>query len=82
MLILFKSIENAKRAFDLGFPLTDLQIGGLGSGTNKVMISNELSLSREEADMLSEMDSKGVTVNLQVTPKDPKIPLKTALKEF
>lgn len=81
MLVLFKSVENAKKAFDLGFPLKDLQVGGLGSGTDKAMISNELSLSKIEASMLQEIQSKGVTVTLQVTPKDSLIALKDALKE-
>lgn len=80
MLILFKSVANAKTAFDLGFPLEKLQVAGLGNGTNKIMISNELSLSREEADMLLDMQSKGVEITLQVTPKDPRIPLDEAVK--
>lgn len=81
MLVLFKSVDNVKIAFDLGFPLTSLQIGGLGNGTNKVMISNELSLSKEEANQLEELQTKGVKITLQVTPKDPMIPLQDALKE-
>lgn len=80
VLVLFKSVANAKKAFDLGFPLEKLQVAGLGSGTNRAMISNELSLSREDADMLLEMQNKGVEVTLQVTPKDPKIPLDEAVK--
>lgn len=80
LLVLFKSVENMKKAFDLGFPLKNLQIGGLGSGTNKVMISNELSLSSIEADQLMEMQEKGVNITLQVTPKDPAIPFVDALK--
>lgn len=81
LLILFKSVENAKKAFDLGFPMKHLQIGGLGNGTNKVMISNELSLSAKEADQLEEMQKHGVEVTLQVTPKDPLFTLEDALKE-
>lgn len=80
MLILFKSVANAKKAVDLGFPLEKLQVAGLGSGTNKTMISNELSLSKEEADMLLDIQNKGVEVTLQVTPKDPKITLGEAIK--
>lgn len=81
LLVLFKSIENAKKALDAGFPFDALQIGGLGSGTNKAMISNELSLSRKEADLLKDMSDKGVEVTLQVTPKDPCITLENAIKE-
>ena len=81
LLILFKSVENAKKAFDLGFPMKALQVGGLGNGTNKVMISNELSLSEQEAEMLEAMQNEGVAVTLQVTPKDPVFTLHDALKE-
>lgn len=81
LLVLFKSIENAKRAYDSGFPLEELQIGGLGNGSNKVMISNEIFLSEEEADMLEEMNNNGLKINLQVTPKDPLVDLDDALKK-
>lgn len=80
LLILFKSVTNTKKAFDMGMPIKNLQIGGLGNGTNKVMISNELSLSNEEADMLCDMKEKGVNISLQVTPKDPLIVFEDALK--
>lgn len=81
LLVLFKSIENAKKAYDSGFPLNELQIGGLGNGSNKVMISNEIFLSKEEADVLEEMNNKGLKINLQVTPKDPLVDLDDALKK-
>lgn len=81
LLVLFRSIENAKKAYDSGFPLNELQIGGLGNGSNKVMISNEIFLSEEEADMLEEMNNKGLKINLQVTPKDPLVDLDDALKK-
>lgn len=82
ILVLFKSVENAKKAFDLGFPMDKVQVAGLGNGTNKVMISNELSLSESEADNLLEMQEKGVEISLQVTPKDPKIMLNDAIKQM
>lgn len=81
LLVLFRSIENAKKAYDSGFPLNELQIGGLGNGSNKVMISNEIFLSEEEADMLEEMNKNGLKINLQVTPKDPLVGLDEALKK-
>ena len=82
ILVLFKSVENAKRAYDLGFPMESLQIGGLGNGEGRIMISLEIGMTREEVSMLQEMESKGVKVSLQVTPKDPKIALSEAVKEI
>lgn len=81
LLVLFKSVENAKKAIDAGFKLDALQIGGLGSGADKVMISNEIGLSATEADMLEELSKKGINVSLQVTPKDPLVTLEEALRE-
>lgn len=88
LLVLFKSIENAKKAYDNGFPLKELQIGGLGSGSDKaesdsdkIMISNEIFLSKEEANMLEEMNDNGLKITLQVTPKDPLVELDEALKK-
>lgn len=81
LLVLFKSVENAKKAYDNGFPLKELQIGGLGNGADKVMISNEIFLNKEEAYMLEEMSHNGLKITLQVTPKDPLVELDEALKK-
>ena len=75
-----QSIETVKKAFDLGFPLKKLQVGGLGNGTNKVMISKELSLNEEELNALLEMQDKGVDITLQMTPRDAAITLNEAAK--
>lgn len=80
MLVLFKSVESAHRAITLGFDTKKLQIGGTGSGTDKVMISNELSINQTEGRLLKELMDHGVEVSFQVTPKDPKISLTDALK--
>lgn len=80
LLILFKSVDSMKKAFDLGFPLEKLQVGGLGNGTNKVMISKELSLNEEEVRMLLEMQEKGVEITLQMTPRDAALTLDDAVK--
>ncbi len=75
MLILFKSVESAHRAIMLGLPIDKLQIGGLGSGTDKKMISNELSIDEKEAKLLLEIADKKISVTFQVTPKDSLINL-------
>lgn len=73
LLILFKSVQNAYKAIELGLPLSDLQIGGLGSSVGKKMISNELSLNEDEFECLEKIENMGVNVNFQVTPNDQKL---------
>ena len=80
MLILFNTVESVKSAYDLGFPLEKLQLGGLGNGTDKVMISKELSLNEEEVEKLLDMQDKGVEITLQMTPRDSVIKLDDAVK--
>lgn len=82
LLILFKSVDTAHKAVMLGFPIQELQVGGLGSGTNKTMISNELSLDQTEVAKLTEVSAKGISISLQVTPKDPLIPFADAVSIF
>lgn len=80
-LVLFKSVPKAKEAFDLGFPIKELQIGGLGNGSDKVMISNQLSLNEEEVHMLQEMEDKGTKIYLQSVSKEAAIPFKKAAQK-
>lgn len=82
LLILFKSIDSLNKAFEKGFRPEKVQIGGLGSGTNKKMISNELSLDEKEAKILKKLEENGTEITFQVTPKDQKIILKQVLKYF
>lgn len=78
ILVLFKSVKNTKEAYDLGFPIDVLQVGGLGSGTGRTMISNQLSLNEKDVHELIEMKEKGVNVYLQSVPKESKITLDKA----
>lgn len=75
LLILFKSVASVHKAIELGLPLTELQIGGLGSSEGKKMISNELSVNEQELRYLEDIENKGTRVVFQVTPKDPKLSL-------
>lgn len=75
LIILFKSVANAHKAIDLGLKLESLQIGGLGNSADKKMISNELSISKKEIELLDDIESKGIDISFQVTPKDEKLSL-------
>jgi len=78
LIVLFKSVSDAKKAFDKGFPMKELQIGGLGSGNDRVQISNQIYLNKSDTDKLMELDGKGVKVYLQAVPKEAAIPISKA----
>lgn len=58
--------------------MKELQIGGLGSGNDRVQISNQIYLNKSDTDKLMELDGKGVKVYLQAVPKEAAIPFSKA----
>lgn len=81
LIVLFKSVTDAKEAFDRGFPMKELQIGGLGSGDGRVQITNQIYLNKPDTEKLQEINGKGVKVFLQAVPMESAIGIeKAALK--
>ena len=78
LVVLFKTISDAKMAFEKGFPMKELQVGGLGSGKDRVQITNQIYLNRSDTDKLLELNGKGVKVYLQTVPKEAAIPIEKA----
>ncbi|MGX8833114.1 PTS system mannose/fructose/N-acetylgalactosamine-transporter subunit IIB [Amedibacillus sp. YH-ame6] len=82
LVVLFKSVKDAKEAFERGFPMKELQIGGLGSGENRVQITNQIYLNRADTDMLLDISGKGVKVYLQAVPKEAAIGIDKAASKL
>lgn len=78
LIVLFKSVSDAKEAYDRGFPMKELQIGGLGSGDGRVQITNQIYLNKTDTEKLLEMNGKGVKVYLQAVPKESAIGIEKA----
>lgn len=78
LIVLFKSVTDAKEAYDHGFPIKELQIGGLGSGSDRVQITNQIYLNKADTEKLVEMNGKGVKVYLQAVPKESPVSIEKA----
>lgn len=72
-LILFKDVSTTKQTWEKGFPVEQLQIGGLGAGPGRKAVYQNMTLNQEDADMLNEMSAKGVNIFFQATPEDTKM---------
>ena len=81
LIVLFKSVTDAKEAYDKGFPISELQVGGLGSGPDRVQITNQIYLNKEDTDKLLDMNGKGVKVNLQAVPKESELSIDKAAEK-
>lgn len=78
LIVLFKSVEDAGKAKQAGFPMEELQIGGLGSGSNKIQITNQIYLDKQEMQTLIDLEKEGVSVFLQTVPKEARVSLAKA----
>lgn len=70
VLLLFKSIDTAKRSIDAGLPLEKLQIGGLEHTAGRKMVHNQISLDEDDYLKLKGIKEKGTEVYFQTVPEE------------
>lgn len=57
-IILFNSIPSLIKAFQLGLPFTNVQIGGIGGGNNRTVVYKNITLTAEEYEELKHCKTK------------------------
>ena len=70
LLVLFKNVEQTYKAWKGGFPLTEVQIGGLGSAPGRKVVFGPITLDDKDAGQLKEMSDAGVHVYLHQVPEE------------
>ena len=75
-IILVKTPESAKKCFDAGLPLKELNGGGMGAKAGRKQIYRNVSASDSEVQTMMEMKATGIDVYLQATPNDKKVEVK------
>ncbi|MFA5321808.1 MAG: PTS sugar transporter subunit IIB [Smithella sp.] len=82
-IVLFSSIDDACKAFQLGFRFDRLNIGNVYNNEYKVCCSSSVFLCDEEITTLENLlKETGVFVELQRVPKGRAINIKEALKDL
>lgn len=82
MFVLFKNVETAYRVYQNEFPLTKIQIGGLGSGPGKKKVYGPIYFDEKDITMLTEMNKNNIEVTLQQVPEEASLTLERALKNL
>lgn len=70
VLVIFKTIASALKAWKEGFPITNLQIGGAGGGPGQKQVYHNINLSPQEFDDLNVLHENGVKIILQAIPEE------------
>ncbi len=61
-IVIFRTPDDAYRAFKLGFPIPELNVGQVPHGPGRVLACDSVCLSREELDWFIEMSNAGTRV--------------------
>ncbi len=67
VMVIFKSIPTAYETYGKGFHFESLMVGCTAVGADRVKIEGAISLNKEEAAMLDELEASGVDVIFQQT---------------
>lgn len=75
VMVIFRDVVNAKRAFDATVSLAELNVGAVQSAKDRHSVTQGVALSKDEFDLLMEMKNKGVDVYIQPIPENDKLTL-------
>jgi PTS system mannose-specific IIB component len=81
-ILLFKTIAAVKEVIEKGLPVTKLNIGGIAKTKESKFVIPSVALKESDAEMLKELDSKGIEVFFQTVPDTKSVSLKDALKSL
>ncbi|HLQ39494.1 MAG TPA: PTS sugar transporter subunit IIB [Tetragenococcus sp.] len=74
-IVLFKSIPALLKGMDQDLPVTDIQIGGIGGGTGRVVVFKNITLTKDEYEQLLDLEKAGKHIYLQTVPEDKQVSL-------
>lgn len=82
VMILFKNVQELSAAVNTGLKLDEVQIGGLGGGPGRKAVNNAITLDKTDADLLLDMEKKGINIYFQTTPDYPSETLQRAVAKL
>lgn len=82
VLILFENVNTAKKVLEEGVKFTELNIGGVSFKNGRTTITNAVSLSKEEANILKDIVDMGVTLDSRVVTTDTRVDLLNVISKI
>lgn len=82
VMLLFKGVDELSKAVTAGLKLEKVQIGGLGGGPGRKAVNNAITLDRNDADTLLDLEKKGIEIYFQTTPDYPSETLQKAVSKL
>lgn len=80
-IVLFESLQDARRAMDAGLSVARLNLGGLRHDAGLVCICDGVTLDSEDCTILRDLIRRGVEVDVRLMPRDRACALPKQLQE-
>lgn len=81
VMLLFKDVESVVKSYNQGLRLDKLQLGGIPNDGTRQMVFTAVSLSKNDIDLLDQIDETGTEIDLQVVPEEPGISYEQAKRK-
>ena len=81
VIVLFESLQDARRAMDAGLSVARLNLGGLRHDAGRLCICDGVTLDSEDIDILRDFARRGVEVDVRLMPRDRSCALPKQLQE-
>lgn len=82
VLLLMKDVPTTHAMYQMGLPLTNVQIGGLGAGADKKKVYGPIALSNEDFKLLNEMYEHDVDIVLHQVPDESPMNFNKVIQKF
>ena len=82
VIMLFESLQDARRAMDAGLAVSRLNLGGLRHDAGCVCICDGVTLDNEDCAILRDIVRRGVEVDVRLMPRDRSCALPVQLQEL
>jgi D-glucosaminate PTS system EIIB component len=81
VVLLFKNIASVQEVLEKGkLPIEKLNIGGISKKPEATFVINTVGLTKADAEVLKEIEAKGIEVYFQTVPDSKKVSLQDAIK--
>lgn len=81
ILMLFKTVEQVKKAVGFGLEIKELQVGGIAAKQGKKRVFSTISLSQEEVSDLIDLSNRGIKIYFQMVPEAASTDLDSIVKQ-
>lgn len=82
IMVLVRDVKTTLWLKQNGFGMDEVQVGGLGGSSGRVVVCPAITLDAQDAQDLAEIEKLGCKVYLHVLPAEPRMELGKALDKF